>query len=204
MGTNSRFWDHGIQWCFFVEIFDWLIWRTFWGVRLWCLIFWESDPALSGSVPFFFSYCQFSCGKNRRDEVAGLLAVLQSKLSISLLSKLVSSWATEPSLLLACMSSLQNAWTAFTSHSTGLTTWMFSLEWSPHTEASWPQLRLKSQNSGAWVQGEGLQLLAQDVFSWMSFLSMNFKIIKQSFRKPYTSASDAVTVQNIFFTHVTC
>lgn len=42
--------------------------------------FWESHPAFSGSAPFF-SYCQFSCGKNRkRDEVpAGLLAVLQSR-----------------------------------------------------------------------------------------------------------------------------
>lgn len=91
-----------------------LLCRDFWLINLKDLLrsqtlvsvtFWESDPALSGSVPFF-SYCQFSCGKNRRDEVAGLLAVLQSRLSISLLSRLVSSWATEPSLLIVCMSSL--------------------------------------------------------------------------------------------------
>lgn len=59
----------------------------------------REDPAFfSGSAPFF-PYCQFSCGKNRRrdEAAAGLLAVLQSRLSISLLSRLAVSRAAAPS-----------------------------------------------------------------------------------------------------------
>ena len=45
-----------------------------------------SDLALSGLVPSF-PYCQFSCGRNRRDEVAAdVLAEVQSRLSVSLLA----------------------------------------------------------------------------------------------------------------------
>lgn len=75
-----------------------LIWRTFWRVRtlVW-VTFWENDPALSGLVPSFAS-SWFSCGRNRRrDEVAaGLLAEVQSRPGLSLLSSWLRALPLNP------------------------------------------------------------------------------------------------------------
>lgn len=89
----------------------WLIWRISWGVgALVTVTFWDSDPASFGLVLFFLLSVFLGQSRGRDEAAHGLLALLQSRLSISLLSRFVSSWAAEPCFPVVCMPSLQKAW----------------------------------------------------------------------------------------------
>lgn len=161
LGTNNHLWGHGIQWGFFAEILTDGFEGSLEELGFWWL--WPFETVIQPSLVWCsFSYCQFSCSRAGGEMKLRLASWLCFK----------ADWASpcSPGLRLAGPLNLTFRWYAcpvfrrhgphFTCRSIDLTTWMLFLEWSPHPEASWLQLGPESQNSGAWIQGEGLKLLA--------------------------------------------
>lgn len=156
---------------FLCRDFDWLIWRISWGVEtLVTVTFWDSDPAFSGLVLFFLLSVFLRQSRGRDEAAAGLLALLQSRLSIALPSRSASSWAAEPRFPVVRMPSLQKAWpTLYPSlhRSDNLNAFPGMVTTSRgQLTSAWPWVpEFWGVGTGWRIAAVGLRLY----FSWMSF-----------------------------------